>query len=318
VTATPAGGTSTAEGTGLSRWTVAAADTRTAAKWMIGSLASAAALIFGAGTIVSRPALSWAKDACQLVIALAAGTVGLVSVVLLVGLTATVLTPVKISLEEIPKEMLRDLNAAADIRLPSGSRSYGEFLLKYRQYTAISARLAGQLAELGRAGSHSSKQRTQLAELHKAAQHNVDVYTRAAESYLNQAEFYSVSHAFRGRRLWTLILAVGAALGALGYQLALAAEPGNSSDVPELAYLVAPRDPSELWNELDLGSCAVDGKVPVLVSGGQGSNDHPYSVTIIKVNPRCTPKSFDLRDGALTLEKLQSPDVTVHYKPLAS
>src|SRR5271166_2137078 len=158
---------------------------------MIGSLASAAAIVFGAGAIVSRPSLSWTEDRCQLLAALAAGTIGLVSIILLIGLTATVLTPVKISLETVPKEMLSDLDAAAAIRLPSGSGSYDEFLVKYRTYTTIATQLASELARLDRTGSHSSKQRAQLAKLHEAAQRNVGVYTRAAESYLNQAEFYS-------------------------------------------------------------------------------------------------------------------------------
>jgi hypothetical protein len=314
MTPTSGEGASPANGAGLSRWTVAAADTRVAAKWMIGSLASAAALVFGAGAIVSRPSLSWAQERCQLLTALAAGSIGLVSVILLIGLTATVLTPVKISLESVPKEMLRDLNAAAATRLPSGSGSYAEFLVKYRTYTTIATQLASQLARLDGAGSHSTKQRAQLAKLHEAAQRNVEVYTRAAESYLNQAEFYSVSSIFRRRRWLTLTLAIGAALGALGFQLALATGPAKSPKAPELAYLIAPRSPSELWDGLDLEACVVDKKVPVLVSGGNGSTENPYSVTVLKTNDRCTPKSFELRGGALTIEKPEPASINVHYK----
>jgi hypothetical protein len=114
--------------------------------------------------------------------------------------------------------------------------------------------------------------------LHEKAQRNVEVYTRAAESYLNQAEFYSVSSIFRKRRWLTLTLAIGAALGALGFQLALATGPAKSPKEPELAYLIAPQGPSELWDGLDLGACVVDKKVPVLVSGGNGSTENPYSV----------------------------------------
>lgn len=315
MTSTSDSGASAAEGAGLNRWSVATAGTRTAAKWMIASLASAAALIFGAGAIVSRPALSWSSNSCQLLIALAAGTIGLVSVILLIGLTATVLTPVKISLESIPKEMRRDLDAAAAIRLPSDCRSYAEFLVNYPKYAALATRLAAQLAGLDEANSHSSNQRAQLAALHKEAQHHVGVYTRAAESFLNQAEFYSTSSKFRIHRRWTLALAIGASLGALGFQLALATKPTELPKEPELAYLVPPKGPSELWSGLDLGACVVGGTVPVVVSGGKGTDGDPYAVTVLKTNDRCNPKSFNLRNDALTLERLQPPTITVHYKP---
>jgi hypothetical protein len=307
-------GTSAAGGAGISRWTVAAADTRGTAKWMIGSLASAAALIFGASAIVSRPSLSWSQDRCQLLTALAAGTLGLVSVIFLIGLTAAVLTPVKISLEHVPKEMLADLDAAPATRLPSGSGTYAEFLTNYREYATLAARLAGRLARLDGTGSHDSKERAQVAKLRDAAQHNVEVYTRAAESYLNQAEFYSVSSIFSRRRWLTLVLAIGAALGALGFQLALATGSDKAAKAPELAYLIPPQSPSELWDRLDLGACVVGKKVPVLITGGNGSSENPYSVTVLKADERCAPESFELRSDALTIEKPEPISITVHYK----
>jgi hypothetical protein len=81
-----------------SRWTVAAAGTRTTAKWMIASLAAAAALIFGAGPIVSRPALSWTDNRIQLIVALIAGIVGLITLILLIGLIGQILTPIRVTL----------------------------------------------------------------------------------------------------------------------------------------------------------------------------------------------------------------------------
>lgn len=307
-------GASASDGAGISRWTVAAADTRATAKWMIGSLASAAAIIFGASAIVSRPSLSWTQDRCQLLTALAAGTLGLVCVIFLIGLTAAVLTPVKITLENVPKEMLGDLHAAAATRLPSGSRTYAEFLTNYRNYSTMAARLAGRLARLDGTGSHASKERAQVAKLHDAARHNVEVYTRAAESYLNQSEFYSVSSIFKRRRWLTLTLAIGAALGALGFQLALATGPDKAPNAPELAYLIPPQSPSELWDQLDLGACVVGKRVPVLIAGGNGSTENPYVVTVLKADEHCAPKTFELRSDALTIEKPEPVSITVHYK----
>jgi hypothetical protein len=300
---------------GMSRWTVAAAGTRTAAKWMIGSLAAAAALIFGAGPIVNRPELSWSDNGPQLLIAMAAGSVGLVSLILLIGQIAAVLTPVKVSLETLPAELLHDLDTTPVVRLPSGSSSYAEFLQKYKAYKAVVATLSITLAHLDGGAPHASTQRTQLTKLLNEAKRNVEVYERAADGFLNQAEFYGVSSLFSQRRGLALTLATTAAIGALGFQLALATGPKDSPKESELAYVVAPSGGNELWNALDLGACAVGTKVPVLVAGGKGSDDEPYAVTVLKVNDRCTPKSFDLRSDALMLEKIPPGEVTVHYAP---
>jgi hypothetical protein len=300
----------------LSRWTVGAAGTRNAAKWMIASLAAAATLIFGAGPIVNRPELSWADNAGQLAIALGVGALGLVCLILLIGQIASVLTPVKVSLETIPDEMLRDLNAAATVRLPSGSASYVDFLDKYHSYKVLVARLSSQVASVDGGVPHARVRLEQLATLLNAAQRNLDVYTRAADSYLNQADFYGVSNLFSPRRRWIAIgLAVVAAVGALGFQLALASHPKDAKKAPELAYLIAPTGPNALWDSLDLGACTVGKKVPVLVSAGNGSGDAPYAVTVLAANDLCVPKSFDLRTDVLALEKLPAATVTVHYEP---
>jgi hypothetical protein len=309
------GDDASADGAGLNRWTVGAAGTRTAAKWMIGSLAAAATLIFGAGPIVNRPELSWADNSGQLVIALCVGAFGLVCLILLIGRIATVLTPVKVSLETIPDDMLQDLNAAATVRLPSGSATYVEFLSRYHSYKVLVAKLSNQVASVEDADPHAEIRRAQLKTLLDDAQHNLDVYTRAADSYLNQADFYGVSNLFNRRRRWTALgLAVGAAVGALGFQLALTSTPKDAKKAPELAYLVVPTGPNVLWDALDLSACTVGKKVPVLVSGGNGSDEQPYSVTVLAANDRCVPKSFDLRADVLALEKLPAATVTVNYQ----
>lgn len=302
-------------GAGISRWTVAAIGTRTAAKWMIGSLAAAAALIFGAGPIVNRPELSWGKDSCQLSIALAVGTLGLVCLIALIGQIAKVLTPVKVSLESIPEPMRRELDASAAIRLPSGSASYAEFLRKYREYKIVVARVSARLATFDDRDSQSSNQRQQLRTLLDQAQGNVAVYTRAAEGFLNQAEFYTVSQLFDRRRGCALALAVGAAVGALGFQLALASGPKDLPKAPQLAYLNSPAGPNELWNALKLADCAVGTRVPVMLSQGKGTDADPYVVTVVKVNDRCEAKTFDLQGDALVLEKAAPEVVDIHYKP---
>lgn len=301
----------------LNRWTVAAAGTRTAAKWMIGSLAAAAALIFGAGPMVTRPELSWQDNRTQLLVALGAGAVGFVSLVLLIGQIATVLTPRKVSLDALPKALLQDIDAAADIRLPSGANSYKEFLANFGRYKVLVGKFSAELARVDTRTQDGKLGHAQLTHLLQEARENVEVYTRATEGILNQAEFYGVTTLFDGRRRTVaVILAIMAALGALAFQLALAAgpKPMTSAKVPELAYLVAPTAPNQLWDSLKLVRCTIGGRVPVLVSGGNGSPDNPYAVTVLRANDSCDPVSFDMRADALVLEKISAQAVTVQYQ----
>lgn len=302
-------------GAGLNRWSVGAAETRTTAKWLIGSLASAGALIFGAGPIVNRPELSWSDNRCQLLIALSSGAIGFICLILLIGQIAQVLAPVKLSLENIPQEMIGDLNAAADVRLPSGSKNYAQFLSNYRKYRVIAAKTSAALAQLDSKQQDADLRRDQLQTVAEQAVRNADIYTRAAESYLNQAEFYSVSALFKRSRTLSLVLAIGAAVGALTFQLALASHPADAPKPPVLSYIHAPAGPNTLWDSLELQRCAVGGRVPVLLSSGNGSDDQPYEVTVLKVSDQCAPTTFQLRGDALTLARFPPTSVTVEYRP---
>jgi hypothetical protein len=327
---TPPPATDTDTDTG-SRWIIAATETRTAAKWMIGSLAAAGALIFGAGPIVNRPNLSWTSDQTQLIIALLAGTAGLISLVLLIGLIAQLLAPVKVTLESIPDDMRKEIDKSPATRLPSGSNSYDEFLNNYRLYKILVAKLSRKLEDLqGQAAPPDSEQdRTkQREQTQKHLQHsgqNLDIYTRCATSYLSQAEYCGISGLFTRKRPLTITLAVLAAAGALGFQLALASAPPKTKG-PELAYLVQhestnqqqpanqPQPADQLWQDLKLKDCVVGSKVPIILSGGSGSDDDPYKVTVLAVNDRCNAKSFDVRSDLITVEKIAPQEVTVHYQ----
>jgi len=302
-----------ADSAGLNRWTVAAADTRTTARWLMTSLGAAAALIFGAGPIVNRPELSWSTDGLQLIIALVAGACGLVCLIALIGQIATVLVPRKISLEAIPSEMVKDLDAGADVRLPSGSGSYADFLKRYRRYQVLVGTLSARLSRLDD-GPTADIERAQLITLLDEAQRNVAVYSRAADGLLNQSEFYSVSGLFNAKHKQVIVLAALAALGALSFQLALAADPEKSPQQDfEVAYLKVPSVPNTLWTDLELESCVLDDGVPVVISGGNGSDSDPYAVTVLKSKESCVPTSFDLRADALTVEKPVTESVTVNY-----
>ncbi|WP_029110229.1 hypothetical protein [Mycobacterium sp. URHD0025] len=264
---------------------------------------------------MNRPELSWSDNRYQLLLALMFGAVGLISLILLIGQIAHVLTPVKLSLENIPEDMIRDLNAAADVRLPSGSRTYSEFLGNYRKYRTIAATTSDALARIDSKSHHADLRRDQLKTLSEQAQRNAQIYNRAADSYLNQAEFYSVSGLFKQSRILSLVLAIGAAVGALTFQLALASRPTDTPKPPALSYILAPQGPNALWDSLGLQHCTLGARVPVLVSAGDGSDDQPYAVTVLKVNDQCTPTSFQLRGDALTLVRIPPTTVTVEYRP---
>lgn len=297
---------SDADAPSLSRWAVASSGTRATAKWMIVSLSAAGALVFGAGPIVSKPELSWQEDKCQLFIAVLTGTVGLIAVVSLVGILATVLAPIKISLENVPAEMKADINSSSGTRLPSDSNTYEDFLLNYSFHRNVVANLEANLAALPSsppAGSVDDARRKAVQTNLSIAKNNLDGYVQAASGYLDQVEYYSVSALFKKVRLWALIFAVLAGVGALGFQLALAApvKKEESKEAGQLGYIDVPSGDNLLWNGLGLASCSIGAEVPVLIEKGTGSDSDPYNVSVIAIAPGCVPKSFIIRRTELTL-----------------
>jgi hypothetical protein len=251
--------------------------------------------------------------------------------VLLIGLVAQLLAPVKVILERIPDDMRKELDKSPATRLPSGSNSYEEFLNNYRLFKRLVAKLSRKLEDLQSppAPPESEQDRTkQREQTQKHLQHsreNLDIYTRCAASYLSQAEYYGISGLFTRKRRLAIVLAVLAAAGALGFQLALASAP-QKPKAPELAYLVQNQSTSQqqqanqqqpaeqLWQDLKLKDCVVGSKVPVILSGGIGSDDDPYKVTVVAVNDTCKVKSFDVRSDVVTVEKIAPQEVTVHYQ----
>lgn len=303
-----------------SRWTTAAEGTRNTAKWLIGALAATATLIFGAGPIVTRPSLSWTENALQLSVAVVSGTVGLVALVLLIGVITKVLTPVKVTLSDIPASMRSEIDSAAEVRLPSGSTTYNQFLKEYRRYRRMSTRLTGLVSQLQQTSdAEPSEQNTRRLSQTKQhledAQANSDLYRRHAESYIEQAEYYEVAGLFASNRKAALLLAVIAALGALAFQLSLAAttEPASEPVQPKLAYLVSSPEQTRLWRDLALDSCAVGGKVPILLSSGTGADNDPYQITVVAVAKGCIPKTFAARATDATVEQLPVMTVNLDY-----
>jgi hypothetical protein len=216
--------------------------------------------------------------------------------------------------------MRKEIDSASEVRLPSGATSYADFLARYRFYKIVVAKLSKKVQDL-QEPMHGSEaeQRARHTELKQTetllrdARTNLDVYTRAKEGYLNQAEFYGVAGLFTRKRPLAIGLAVLAAIGALGFQLALASAPQPPKG-PQIAYLISPERENEFWRALGLTGCEVGSKVPVTISGGVGSDDDPYKVTVLSSDDRCAGKSFDVRSDVVTVEKVTPREVTVHYQ----
>ncbi|MEN4472852.1 hypothetical protein [Mycolicibacterium cosmeticum] len=243
------------------------------------------------------------------------------ALVLLVGVVASVLTPVKVTLSDIPEAMRTDLDAAAAVRLPSGSGSYKQFLHALRRYRKMAARLTREVSEAQRAFDVNPDAANQLhlaqaTQLLADAQANVDLYNSHAESYLEQAEYYGVAGLFSRNRPKVIVLAIIASLGALIFQVSLASAPADraKSDSPRLAYLVSSPDRTRLWRDLSLDACVIGGKVPVLLASGTGADDNPYRLSLIAVAPGCAPKSFAARATDVTVAELPAADVTINYE----
>ncbi|MBB2891888.1 hypothetical protein [Flexivirga oryzae] len=295
------------------RWATATADTRAAAKWLTVSLAAAGALVFGAGPIVSRPSLSWTDDRTQLLVAGVFGLCGIFALVLLISRFARLLAPRRLTLRTIPKDLETDLDADPEKRLPSDCKTYREFLQNYDNTVILIENLQSKLSNTG-----GSAEQGKITEWLKQAHDRLDVYTLSAESYLSQAEFYAVSNSFDKTSTLSVVLAVGAAVGALGFQLSLTSAPETSTPSPTLGYLVGKTSAAPLWKDLDLAKCALAGRVPVIVNSGSGTGADPYNVTVISTRAGCQAKTFELHPGTLTVEDLPSQEVTIQVQVSAT
>lgn len=300
----------------VKQWVDASAGVQRTAKWVITAFAAVGAVMFAKG-FVTTPKLSWSEHAGQLIGAWALGFVGILGIGWLIYLVSRLLLPTVYTLNSLPKPFVELVEKAPRDYLPSGSQSIQEFhdwILTYskgldqakgRLSTAQAELLAARAAR-PRAAARISAAETEVMEARETAtllQRNVNLYLQSRHELLDRAAYWSRATAYSLNLPLVCVAAAVAALGGIGYQLALSApdqeakassaSPGPS--LPAVGQLIRSDTDAgrELWGQLHLDLCQVvgDAVVPVVVESGSGTSDDPYHVTTVGTGS-CTPQSF--------------------------
>jgi len=313
-------------------WVTATAEVRTTAKWIITVLAAVAAVVFGAGPIVSRPSLDAQDDWGQLLLAGLAGAAGLIGIGILIWAASRVLVPVEMTLATLPAELVAKIGKDSLAYVPSGATSVKEFRRNLRAYrvavTDLERKVAGARADLEAAreiGDEAAAARAMdlIGSFENARPGIVqrrDMYETTRTTLLERGAYGAVRGIFEDSKPLIITGAVLAGLGGMGFQLLLASSDEENDSAappaPVLATLTSIDTPAgtAFWDAVDLASCEQRGAVPVLLRGGTGTQDDPYSVETLPL-PGCDPRSFDVLSDVAAVEKPAVQKVTITYTP---
>lgn len=298
-------------------WAKASDEVRTTVKWLITALAAVGAMLFAKG-IVSTPALSWTDNRAQLVWALVSGALALLGIGSLITMAVRILRPTMYGLLDLPEDFRALVERHPEEYLPTGARNLAEFTRQYRRaqrgvFTSeqLLVGLTGQDLEQAKAG------RAVLV-------HNWAVYQQAKESLLERAEYHTQIAGLSRLRLIALVASgVAAAVGGIGYVLALSAPPDATPDAgapakPVVAELVRVDsvDAARAWDTLGLTECQVDpavARIPVVIASGSGASDDPYMVTTLSTGADCTAMTVPVIKEVAVL--IRPAVLTVTYAP---
>ena len=330
-------------------WAKASGEVRTTVKWLITALAAVGAMLFAKG-VVTTPGLSWTENRGQLVWALVCGTLALLGIGALITMAVRLLRPAMYTLGDLPPGFRTRVDANPAEFLPSGVTGVADFEQRYRRAQRAVFTSEQVLAQLTRAAT-AARQRadavddahpgkpvleaatTQAESSRDAAKdgrslivHNWAVYRQSKDALLERAEYHTQISGISRASLAALVLSgVAAALGGIGYLLALAA-PGDdavtakTAAAPVVGELVMADSPAarQLWATLNLTTCQADpavARVAVLIASGTGSASDPYQVTTL---PRgsCRGMTFPVLTELATV--VRPTPVTITYTPAPS
>ncbi|WP_445186865.1 hypothetical protein ACTXG6_06565 [Pseudonocardia sp. Cha107L01] len=289
----------------------AGSQTRSAAKWIISTLAATAGVIFGVGPIVSRPTLSWQHDSLQLIVAIILGAASLIGIVVLILKVAAILMPVRVTLSSLPSVLIAELDGSAGTRLPNDANSFNNFVenLKKHELRAVNMsadvrRTERKLRSLPRGDARTLLEK-RLAVLEPEAATaiaNREVYWETTRRLLRDATFIQLRKLYEDRSKSICFFALLAALGGLGFQLSLAAD--NKEPVGQVAYVtpILSDIGQKIWSGLQFDRCRLpSGEVPVILEGGSGSSIDPYRFTTMEVVNGCPTESISLSSDQILM-----------------
>jgi hypothetical protein len=146
---------------------------------------------------------------------------------------------------------------------------------------------------------------------------NRDLYLAKRQELLERAQFWQASHRYSKASKVVLWGAALAAIGGIGYQLALSAPESSEDSSSDAAAAATPRTAQlvqldteagrALWEAASLADCEISDTdsptVTVIVLGGDGTLNSPYTVSTVS-NEQCGPRTFPVvSDVALLVEE---------------
>lgn len=280
-----------------STWLSASKELRSTAKWVITALAAVATVVFGAGPVITKPDLDFQDDFGQLSLAFGLGLAGLIGIGLLIFSVSKVLLPIEMSLDELPQELLDRIRDVPASVLPGGVSTLVEFRDTLAALRTAVVEIPGKIDDYRHAAHDAQRggdsdaygQAAAAIVAYEAAyddaKANLTTYEAVREDLVDRGAFTKLSRVFsdQSSRLWAGALLAG--IGGLGFQLALSSAPdsGDSKSPSGTIAMLSPTDrATDFWRMYGITGCeSVAGQAPVLVTGGEGTEDSPYTVQTI-------------------------------------
>lgn len=305
-------------------WRDAAEAVRTTVKWLVAAFAVVGALMFAKG-FITTPKLSWEDNRTQLLWALLLGVLGLLAIGYFLFKAVTMLRPAVYDLHDLGASLpkfIAIVNNGQDKYLPEGVSNFDQFRAAYGTARRSVVSASDNRDQASRALKRAKEENPPNADIIKKAEEELewweDIVVKTRRSFnamktvrtglLNKAEYWNSSTAFDRNGLRMVIAALVAAVGGIGYQLALAT-PDESANAkvssPAAAVVVGEligndsAASSALWEELGLSRCQADVnfmKIAVIVTSGNGSTQDPYVVSTIPTQA-CPVQTFAVIDA---------------------
>lgn len=297
---------------------------------MLGALSVTGVGIFGAQPAIRGQAFSWYddKDRPQLLIAGLAGILGIIVIAYLIYRTAKLQASIRLTLSTLPSETRARIEANAASELPEGCHSIEQFITALKDTDArirdLELRIARIRAKIPTASTEDGKAYEDVLTKFLATLAHLKVNQESYKAWEQKLIREAHDEALRNQLLgppdkrW-LVPATIAAVGITGlvFTLALAKPPASTpaAAAPELGELTRGLDEEasqNFWNSLQLSSCELDGRVPVLVLD---KLDQATSVKTIAIAKGCEVKTFLVMPEAGTLHLPQAKEVDIKYVP---
>lgn len=320
-------------------WSKAADDVRTTLKWMVAALGGVGAVLFAKG-LVTTPDLNWTDDRTNLLVAWFLGAAGLLGLGWLILEAVSVLRPSAIELGSLPPPYVTVINADAAFYLPADEASVASFIQRYQSLRRAEAQCRAETERLEDAVEAAKKLehddpaavRAAESELEKAVvtyesvQDSLEVYVEVRQQLIDRASYWSAAQGLDSAGTRIVIAAFIAAVGGIGYQLALApAGPAKSDEAAPSAPRIAQLQQTDtaagraLWAQLKLADCQTDADVAIIdvvVSSGKGTAVDPYTVTTLP-SGKCVARTFTVISDVATLsEVMPAPIITFTPAPI--